>query len=129
MAAEDNLSKQLFHGTSAELNPGDIIAPRHGETHAWATTKHDVAESYAYAATKTPKHLGIENKKEIQNWQRPMFGSVYEVEPVDKEESKSSTDNYEDADGGLGANVRVSKKGFRVKGLKSLASKPHGWMD
>jgi hypothetical protein len=126
MAAEDNLSQQLFHGTSAELKPGDIVAPRHGEAHAWATTRHDVAESYGYAATKTPKHL---TREESKTWQRPLFGSVYEVEPVDAEESKHSTENYKDADGGLGASVRVSTKGFRVKGLKSLATKPHGWMD
>ena len=129
MAAEDNLSQQLFHGTSAELKPGDIIVPRHGEAHAWATTKHDVAEGYAYAATKTPKHLGIKNKKEIKNWQHPMFGSVYEVEPIDAKESKQSTETFEDADGKLNTSVRVSKKGFRVKGLKSLASKPRGWTD
>ena len=64
MAAHVLSNTQFFHGTSAELNPGDVIEPKHqedrGESVAFAATHRDLAASYG--------------------------SGLYEVEPVDPDE-------------------------------------------
>ncbi len=41
-----NLSHQLFHGTEAELKPGDMVTPQEDETHAFATNDPLFASDY-----------------------------------------------------------------------------------
>lgn len=48
MAAEDNLSKQLFHGTTHAFKPGDIIEPR--------TPSLEVNRTIGITTTKTNYH-------------------------------------------------------------------------
>ena len=122
MSAQDNLSEQLFHGSAAELKPGDIVEPRNGEPHAWASHDPHVSSIYAWDATHSTKHIPIGNAKERKNWQRPMFGSVYTVEPLDKEEMLASSKEEE-----VFNITKVSKKGFKVTGLHSLATEPKAW--
>ena len=82
------LSKVLFHGTNAELNPGDVIEPRDHE-HAFAFGK--------------PRHASE-------------FGSVYEVTPVDHVEKRQETVAWRKANTlhMSGQDVHVSKLGFKV---------------
>lgn len=68
MAADEHLGLQFFHGTTAVLNPGDVVEPRHQE---------DRGESVAFAAT----HLDM-----AAVYGRG--GHIYEVEPVDQDEVK-----------------------------------------
>ena len=76
MAAHEALSEtQFFHGTGAELNPGDVIEPRHqedrGESVAFAATHPDLAASYGRG------------------------GHLYEVEPMDPDEVKVYKSSYQ----------------------------------
>jgi hypothetical protein len=85
MAAHESLSGvQFFHGSGAELNPGDVIEPRHqedrGESVAFAATHPDLAASY-----------GRE-------------GHLYKVEPVDPDEVQVYKSSHQ----------ALSRKGFRV---------------
>jgi hypothetical protein len=41
----EDFAKGLFHGTEADLNPGDLVEPR-TDNIAWASTNRDVASSY-----------------------------------------------------------------------------------
>lgn len=41
----NDFSKGLFHGTDADLNPGDLVEPRHDGL-AWASTNREVAAGY-----------------------------------------------------------------------------------
>ena len=59
MSASDNLSHELFHGTDANLKPGDIVTPQEDEDYAFATNDPHFASDY---------------------------GRVYKVEPIDKED-------------------------------------------
>lgn len=84
MAAEDHLSPRLFHGTAAQLQPGDLIHPNHlgnaghNQEHpehsdfVWTTNRVRDADWYARhrsgAPTNSPKGAGK--------------GHVYEVEPT-----------------------------------------------
>jgi hypothetical protein len=100
MSASDNLSKPLFHGTTENMKPGDIIKPTpqviSGLTEAYATHNYD--EAYNYAGARS---LG----------RHTLFGSVYEVEPLEKDttlqKKPSLLTNRKD--------VRTSEVGFRVK--------------
>lgn len=84
------LSQQLFHGSSAELSPGDVIEPR----------EHD----HAYAFGKA-----IHAKD---------FGMVYQVRPIDPVEKRQETVQWRKSNRlhMSGQDVHVSKKGFRVVG-------------
>ena len=66
------LSKPLFHGTTENMKPGDIIRPTpqviSGLTEAYAT--HSYPEAYNYAGARAANRNAL-------------FGSVYEVEPVE----------------------------------------------
>jgi len=122
MAAEDNLSKQLFHGTGAHLKHGDIVEDR-GDG-AWATTDSGLASFHAKVNLSTPHHLMYEPRgtnQHIKNWQMPMFNPVYKVEPVDSKEAESYSKEK-----GVPSNTRVSKKGFRVTSVHKWESTPFG---
>jgi hypothetical protein len=86
------LSQQLFHGSYAELNPGDIIEPK----------DHD----HAYAFGKA-RHASD-------------FGSVYQVTPLDPVEKRQETVQWRKSNKlhMAGGDVHVSKKGFKVVGKK-----------
>ena len=124
MSAQDNLSQELFHGTGAVLKPGDVIQPRQHEV-AYSTIDPGYAKHYANEANYRPTHLQRDkDEKEIKHWQMPLFSMVYHVEPVDHQEMHDTTEHYnkhvwesEESD------IKVSKKGFRVKGVHSYVPK------
>lgn len=95
MSASDNLSKVLFHGTMAKLNPGDIISPKevtgYGAPLAFATDNHGAAKAFA-----TDK----EGNK----------GNIYHVAPLDPQEISQPMP----IKGFKYGNEVVSKKGFKV---------------
>jgi hypothetical protein len=118
MAAQENLSQQLFHGTGADLSVGDVIGPR-GDV-AWAATSPGLAHYHAAANLHTPKHLTYDEEGNLapkRHWQMPMFTPVYTVEPVDSEEMKKTSEEK-----GAPSDTRVSNKGFRVTGLHKLVA-------
>ncbi len=84
----------LYHGTDAELSPGDIIQPQverwSGKPVAFSSRHFSMAEMYA-------------RDVHAQEGQQTMFGHVYEVEPV--------ADDLTDREKGL---ETVSPSGFRV---------------
>ena len=96
MSASDNLSAVLFHGTMANLKPGDVVQPKeatgYGAPLAFATPHHSVARAFA---------VDKEGNK----------GHIYHVEPIDASEVlKPST-----IKGGRDWETEViSKKGFTV---------------
>ena len=100
MSAEDNLSKALFHGTTENFKPGDIIKPTpqviSGLTEAYAT--HSYPEAWNYGGARASNRNAL-------------FGSIYEVEPLEGDttlrEKESLLSNRKD--------VRTSELGFRVK--------------
>ena len=95
MSASDNLSKVLFHGTLAKLNPGDIVHPTerpgYGGEYVFATDNHGAAKAFA-----TDKDG---NK-----------GHIYQVEPLDPQEVSQPMP----IKGFKYGNEVVSKKGFKV---------------
>ena len=102
MSASDHLSKQLFHGTDANLKEGDIIKPAKSLLHddqelAFATTDYGLAHSYGYSRAKNNGAL---------------FGSVYEVEPL---EGDTTIKKLHSMNNDTSKPVRSSEKGFRVK--------------
>ena len=76
MSAQDNLSYALFHGTTADLKPGDMVRPAKsiGKSRHWKSGKSDVA--YATEDADTAKYFA-----EIASI-RGGEPKVYEVEPV-----------------------------------------------
>ena len=82
MSAEDNLSRQLFHGTIETLKPGDVIKPRgNGSDHdtsgaAWATSDLNYALSHAHERARTGYGKSPGGEYPVHH------GNVYEVEPV-----------------------------------------------
>ena len=102
MSAQDNLSKPLFHGTTENMKPGEVIRPTpqviSGLTEAYAT--HNYNEAYNYAGARASNRNAL-------------FGSVYEVEPIEKDTTIKKKKSL------LGDQrqkpVRTSEKGFRVK--------------
>lgn len=100
MSAQDNLSKPLFHGTTENIKPGDIIKPTpqviSGRTEAYAT--ESLTEAKGYAGSRA--------------WGRnTLFGSVYEVEPIEGDTTLKKGRSFLTNN----ANVHVSDLGFRVK--------------
>jgi hypothetical protein len=117
MAASDNLSQQLFHGTDANLSAGDVIVPK-GRRVAHATPDVNAAASYAEMRTEP---------RNATHSQLSMFGTVYKVAPVDNKEFKT-TDAKErvrrteanNPDESAASNFKFSKKGFKVTGIEKL---------
>jgi hypothetical protein len=95
MSAEDNLSKELFHGTHVRFKKGDVITPQDRPI-AWATTDKDHAQAMA----------------DIRGEENNTKGRVYSVEPVDPEEMSNTSSNS----GELPLDSVVSKKGFKIVG-------------
>ncbi len=100
MSASDHLSRALFHGTSAQLNTGDVVEPRSmnynvGALAAWATTSPELAKYYAY------EKMGID---------KVQTAPIYKVEPVDPEETLKEFPSK-------GHTYVASTKGFRVLGV------------
>lgn len=93
MAASDNLHPTLFHGTDAELSPGDVIKPtvgHRGIPAAFASQYPTMAQNYAQNVYEQPG-------------QQTLFGHMYEVEPL--------ADDTADRGGGT---ETISPTGFRV---------------
>lgn len=104
VAAQDNLSKQLFHGTFATIPMGGVVEDR-GDS-AWASSSWGEASKYASSDYRSDKSA-----------QPALFNPVYTVEPLDaKETEKHSKERNVPSD------VRVSQKGFRVTGIHSWRS-------
>jgi rifampin ADP-ribosyltransferase len=76
MSAQDNLNHhQFYHGTSAELNPGDVVEPGHAET----TFNYDRPPKHVYFT----KHLAKAwNYADFRASSKGGNASVYEVEPI-----------------------------------------------
>ena len=83
MAAEEHLGPQFYHGTSAQLQPGDMLHPNHvsdeqanNQEHpehsdfVWMTNRLKDADWYARRRTPGGRSTG------------PPTGHVYEVEPT-----------------------------------------------
>lgn len=67
MTASDHLGLQWYHGTSADLSPGDYIEPGHTARHVY--THGEVSGQHVYAAADAG--------------QAGFFGhNVYKVEPT-----------------------------------------------
>jgi hypothetical protein len=60
-----NLSYQLFHGTNAQLKPGDVVRPGKDFSHAFATSDSSLAKEYG--------------------------SNIYKVAPLDSEEASEYT--------------------------------------
>jgi len=84
-------SQPIFHGTPAELNPGDIVTPRFNSKLAFATRNKDIARKFSERKDK--------------------LGKVYNVEPVSHDPEHVWERNMKH---GGGAHEVVSTKGFRV---------------
>ena len=110
MSAEDNLSKQLFHGTGATLKKGTIIKPVNDEV-AWATSEPNIAEGYA--RTANDRAFGRVGRLKETNEPPALFNPVYTVEPVDPTDVTTT---------GTRNQIHTSKKGFRVTGLHGFVS-------
>lgn len=91
------LSQALFHGTFAELKPGDIVEPR----------EHEHAYTFGNARPASE------------------FGNVYKVTPVDPVEKRKETMQWRKNNPlhTLQNDVHVSKKGFRVNGIQKKTDK------
>ena len=113
MSAADHLNKQLFHGTAAILNIGDVLEPR-GIYNTFSSP--DVAVPAVYATTDPNDALNyaytgmIVNKTKGKPYDR---GAIYEVEPVDPTEKLSPRPDDPH---------RVSRKGFKITGV-------HRWVN
>jgi hypothetical protein len=94
-----NLSKPLFHGTTANLKEGDILKsdPKQGNL-VYSTEDYKEAQRYANVSMHRAN---------------AMIGSIYEVEPL---EGDTTITKQRSAIGDQRkVPVRVSEKGFRVK--------------
>jgi hypothetical protein len=117
MSAQDNLSKQLFHGTGSDLKPGDIIRPAQGRPQypgdnwkqdVYAT--HDIETARHYARARGAAGVTVDEQGSWKHKAPAMFGSVYEVEPLKGDTTLQS------------GHHATSSRGFRVKGLHSLVT-------
>ena len=96
MAAEDNLSRPLFHGTKMKFNLGEVISPDPSDEGGYSLAH--ASESLSYAKSHGP--------------------NVYSVIPVNKGETKKTTKQWRNE----GPNfvmkdmTHVSEKGFKVVG-------------
>ena len=73
MSASDNLSQALFHGTAAQLKPGDTVRPGRDFSHAFATTDATLAKEYGSNVYKVSpvdsKEASEYTKAELAKWQ------------------------------------------------------------
>lgn len=97
MSASDNLSAQLFHGTTADLNPGDIVEPRN-------VGKHTSVK--AAFASLDPRVARLYGEK------------VYKVEPLEGDKPRLMSAGRGVVDSG----ARESYEGFRVVGPHNVGS-------
>ena len=96
MAASDHLSQQLFHGSLAELKPGDVIDRKMAwqpgrvaglssedvnflHEHGYGAKTHE-GEHFAYASPSIDYAKGYTEKYVHGELQK---GHLYEVEPID----------------------------------------------
>ena len=103
------LSQQLFHGTTADLKPGDVIKPAQaiGKSRHWKSGKSDVA--YATEDAATAKYFA--DVASIRGGEP----KVYEVEPVGETKLRNlSTSKKKYAPAII---EHQSPEGFRVKGI------------
>ena len=114
MAASDALQPLLFHSSAHSFDIGDVVEPRSQSGMAFAST--DINEAAQYA-----RHAPITQMRPSDRWGRPkegyeqgsLFGTIYEVEPIDDVSFK-------------GTEAR-SKSGFRVKGIHGFVPGRFGW--
>lgn len=84
--------KALYHGTLAELNEGDIIDPAKSALNtrrlAFATPSLSAAKRFAgYSRKPVPRVPTTEDGKVVHD---ESLGFVYQVEPLDTEDSNST---------------------------------------
>jgi len=103
MAAEDNLSKQLFHGSIHPYKVGETINPGPDDL-AWASSDPKVATQYAEMGNSR----SVSKDERIKVKDNPvLFGTVYTVKPIKND--LISEDN-----------IHASRTGFTVTGIHSL---------
>jgi hypothetical protein len=127
MSTHDSLSQQLFHASPAELTVGDVIKPSAKYRVAHATTSRKYANDFGEGQT----HPEVFNKR---GGQAPLFGAVYTVEPVDKNEmnkvtSKETAMRQKEKNPEVPAeeHMRFSKKGFKVTGFHKVTNNYMSW--
>ena len=120
MSAQDNLSQRLFHASPNQLTVGDVIKPSAKYRVAHATTSLKYATDFGEAQT----HPNIYSER---GGQAPLFGAVYTVEPMDKDEmnkiteKETATRNKEkNVEIPAESHMRFSKKGFKVTGIAEI---------
>ncbi len=102
MAAENNLSKQLFHGSIEDIKEGEIITPR--LKGGWAFATQNIEGAVAHTQTRLGTGMGLGNKSKSVS-----YGKIYEVEPLSKDTSLGASEVS-----GID-NTVASKEGFKVK--------------
>ena len=116
MSAEDNLSQQLFHGTHAELNPGDLVLPhgklKGGKSNFGATSKSNLV--YATPDENDAKYFAFNAAEE----NKAPAAHVYEVAPVGETKVNKMLPRNSDGSDRL---QHVSKEGFKV--IRKIHSK------
>ena len=127
MSAQDNLSQRLFHASPNQLTVGDVIKPSAKYRVAHATTSLKYATDFGEAQT----HPNIYSER---GGQAPLFGAVYTVEPMDKDEmnkiteKETATRNKEkNVEIPAESHMRFSKKGFKVTGLHKVTNNYKSW--
>lgn len=102
MAAENNLSQQLFHGSIEDIREGATITPR--LKGGWAFATDSLEGAIAHTKTRLGTGMGLgDYSKSVSH------GKVYEVEPLPNDESVGRSEAS-----GIGGAI-ASKKGFKVK--------------
>jgi hypothetical protein len=99
MAAEDNLSRELFHGSIEDIKEGATITPRLKNGWAFATDSLEGAIAHTQTRLGTGMGLGNESKSVSHG----------EVESLPNDESVGRSEAS-----GIGGAI-ASKKGFKVK--------------
>jgi predicted transcriptional regulator len=102
MAAEDNLSKQLFHGSIEDIREGATITPR--LKGGWAFATQSIEGAVAHTQTRLGTGMGVGDKSKSVS-----HGKIYEVEPMSKDTSIGASEVS-----GID-NTVASRKGFKVK--------------
>jgi hypothetical protein len=102
----------LFHGTSAELLPGDVVLPAKsiGVTPNWSPAKSANKTDVAYATPHRPTAEYFAGIAAIGG----KTSNVYEVEPIDS--SEATTHVLGKTETGNPIHEVRSKKGFKVIG-------------
>jgi hypothetical protein len=122
MSASDNLHKQLFHGSSFDLKPGDIIRPGKRDVFAqdneprgaYASTELGDAESFAMESAQDRLNQGEQLPEGTRS-------RVYPVEHMSEHTPGRHVSTGDD----LPASYRRDLQGFRVTG-PAIADNPPG---